>query len=167
MIPKSCKRLVEVDFPIAVGVAGPVRRTLSGGVQAVPRVQLRHERGHRAWLATSGALVGAAHGEEPPPVVAHGHPVGLCHASLPPYSCGGAIGQRAPSLPIHGMAAHRADGGDCVRTRKPLGSVCRASSVTNGARLGSERWGAPLPRGHGQRPRCAGGLDVVESRPAQ
>ena len=109
----------------------------------------------------------ATHGEEPPPVVAHAHPVGLCHASLPPYSCGGAIGQRTePAHSRHGGT--QAHGGDCERTRKPLGSVCRTSSVTNGARLGSERWGAPppLPRGHGQRPRCAGGLDVVESRPA-
>ena len=39
--------------------AGPVRRTLRGSVQAVPRVQLRHERGHRAWLAASRALVGS------------------------------------------------------------------------------------------------------------
>ena len=55
----------------------------------------------------------------------------------------------APSLPIQGMAAHRADGGDCEHTE--AAGVCLSHII--GRQLGSERWGAPppLPRGHGQR----------------
>ena len=202
MVPRPCKRLAEVDFPVDEVSRHAVRsrhghpstlhlwwarRPLASRRAVLMALLLPDpcdEHCPAAFRRCRGCSFGtsvatelgsppaapwwAAHGEEPPPVVAHAHPVGLCHASLPPYSCGGAIGQRTePAHSRHGGT--QADGGDCERTWKPLGSVCRTSSVTNGARLGSERWGAPppLPRGHGQRPRCAGGLDVVESRPAQ